>query len=97
MRANPAYERTRARPLATLRTLNDWITALAQKRSYVLADYYAPMLDARAQLAEDLADDGLHPNAKGYRLMAPIVLGAIDRAFPSVPAQPAARKKRLFN
>jgi hypothetical protein len=27
----------------------------------------------------DLSDDGLHPNAKGYRVMSPIALEAIGR------------------
>ena len=42
----------------------------------------------------DLADDGLHPNAKGYRLMAPIALAAIDNvANPDV--KPAKKKAGL--
>lgn len=96
MRVNPAFERTRARPPATLRTFNEWLTTLARARNYILVDYYTPLLDSRAQLAEDLADDGLHPNAKGYRTMAPIVLAAIERAFPSTQSQPSQRRKRLF-
>ena len=30
----------------------------------------------------DMADDGLHPNAKGYRVMAPIALAAIEKQTP---------------
>jgi lysophospholipase L1-like esterase len=40
-------------------------------------------------LKADLADDGLHPNSKGYRIMAPIALEAIDKVL-----QPPAQKKR---
>jgi lysophospholipase L1-like esterase len=29
----------------------------------------------------DLADDGLHPNAAGYKLMAPIAQAAIDKSL----------------
>lgn len=97
MKSNPAFERSRMRPPATIRTLNEWIQSFARQRNYVVVDYYTPLLDGRAQLAEDLADDGLHPNAKGYRVMAPAVLSAIDRAFPQAPPQPPPRKRRLFN
>jgi hypothetical protein len=29
----------------------------------------------------DLSDDGLNPNAKGYRVMSPVALEAIGRAL----------------
>jgi hypothetical protein len=46
----------------------------------------------------DLADDGLHPNSKGYRIMAPLALEAIDKTLKqSVPlTQPPTRKRRLL-
>lgn len=94
MGKDPAFERSRLRPPATIRTFNEWLQGFARQRKYVVVDYYTPLLDARAQLAEDLADDGLHPNAKGYRVMAPAVLQAIDKLSPK--AQPPARKRRLF-
>ena len=46
--------------------------------------------------AEDrtlVADDGLHPNTKGYRVMAPIALEAINRAGAQ---QPQKKKRKLF-
>jgi lysophospholipase L1-like esterase len=36
-------------------------------------------------LKRDLADDGLHPNVSGYKVMAPLAEGAIEKAL----AQPA--------
>jgi lysophospholipase L1-like esterase len=94
MSRNPAFERTRQRPPATLQTFNTWLQTFAAQRKYILVDYYKPLLDARGQLAAELADDGLHPNSQGYRLMAPVLLTAVDQAFPK--AQPSGRRKRLF-
>ena len=38
------------------------------------------MVDAKGFLQAELADDGLHPNSAGYRVMAPVALAAIDKA-----------------
>jgi lysophospholipase L1-like esterase len=32
-------------------------------------------------LKKDLADDGLHPNAAGYKIMAPLAEAAISKAI----------------
>src|SRR5260370_39130457 len=50
------------------------------------------MVDRAGYLKTDLADDGLHPNSAGYRVMGPIALDAIDRniARPAGVAAPAA-------
>jgi lysophospholipase L1-like esterase len=34
-------------------------------------------------MKRDLSDDGLHPNAAGYKIMAPLVEKAIVRALTS--------------
>ncbi len=41
-------------------------------------DYYAAMVDAHDALRKELSDDGLHPNAAGYKVMAPLSQKAID-------------------
>jgi lysophospholipase L1-like esterase len=43
-------------------------------------------------LQASLAEDGLHPNAAGYKIMAPLALAAIDHALRS-PAPPAKKKR----
>jgi hypothetical protein len=46
-----------------------------------------------------MADDGLHPNAKGYRVMAPIALKGVDQALAQHSATeqtPAAKKHFIF-
>jgi lysophospholipase L1-like esterase len=91
---NPNFERTRYRPLATIVTLNNWLKSFCEKRGYTFLNYYLAMADPQGFLQRDLADDGLHPNSRGYRIMAPLALDAIERAF--TPPQPEKKKKRLF-
>jgi lysophospholipase L1-like esterase len=92
--ANPAFERTRQRPLTAILEMNRWIQAFCEKRGYVYLNYYPAMAGPDGQLAPNLADDGLHPNAAGYRIMAPLALAAIEKALG--PAKPGERRRRLF-
>jgi lysophospholipase L1-like esterase len=39
------------------------------------------MVDDKGLLQRDLSDDGLHPNDKGYAVMAPLAQKAIDQAL----------------
>jgi len=39
------------------------------------------MVDSRGMMQQNLADDGLHPNAAGYRVMAPLADAAIAKAL----------------
>lgn len=91
---NPRFEMTRTRPPAVINELNAWIRAFCEKRGYVLVNYHDAMKNHEGQLQADLADDGLHPNAKGYRVMAPLALEGIEKALN--PPQPERRRRRLF-
>lgn len=90
---NPAWQVTRRRPMATILELNRAILALARERNYGYVDYVSAMVDPAGFLRADLADDGLHPNATGYRIMAPLAQAAIDEA---VKPEPAQKKRRRF-
>jgi len=92
---DPAYERTLTRPPSTIRTLNDWIKSLCAKRNFTYVDYYSKVVDGSGFLKTDLSDDGLHPNGAGYRLMAPVVLDAINHLTTAGP-QPEPKKHKLF-
>ncbi len=82
---NPAWEHTKRRPPATIRALNSWIESFCRQRGYVYVDYFSVLVDSAGYLRAELADDGLHPNAAGYRLMAPVVLAAIEKALAPAP------------
>jgi len=77
--------RTRQRPTATLRELNGWLSAYAAKNGHVYLDYFAATADANGLLRPELNDDGLHPNAKGYAVMAPLAEKAIAEALRKAP------------
>ena len=93
---NPAYEMSKTRPPIFIHALNEWIQKLCEQRDYVYLNYYAAMVDASGQMQSDLSDDGLHPNSKGYRVMAPLALQSIEKALgkPAAPAPPSKPAKR---
>jgi lysophospholipase L1-like esterase len=90
---DPRFERTPERPLVSIRALNDWLQRYCNGRNCVYLDYWSKMVDESGQLKAEYADDGLHPNAAGYRVMAPLALEVIDRVVPPA-AQPKPRRKR---
>jgi len=44
-------------------------------------DYFSAMVDDKGLLKKDLAEDGLHPNAVGYRIMGPLAETAIQKVL----------------
>ena len=61
--------------------LNQWIRRYAASHGHGYLDYSAALSDEKGMLKPDLSDDGLHPNAKGYSLMAPLAEKAITDAL----------------
>ncbi len=43
------------------------------------------MVDDKGMLKRELSDEGLHPNASGYKIMAPLAEKAIARAIARRP------------
>lgn len=91
---NPAYEQTRVRPPIYIRALNDWLQSFCAQRHYTYLNYYSSMIDKSGAMQADLADDGLHPNSKGYRIMAPLALAAIESTVGSGSTQRREKKRR---
>ena len=63
--------------------LNHWLQdycAMASNGCTYL-DYFGALVDDKGLLKKDLADDGLHPNAAGYKIMAPLAEAAIEKAL----------------
>ncbi len=61
-------------------TLNAWLKKYCADNGLVYLDYFSPMVDARGMLKADLTQDGLHPNAAGFAVMAPLAQAAIEQA-----------------
>lgn len=93
--ANPAWEQTKSRPPVYIDELNDWLQRLCSQRGYTYLNYFAAMVDSADRMKDDLTDDGLHPNPKGYRIMAPLVLEAVQKTLKpkAAPAVETAKKR----
>jgi lysophospholipase L1-like esterase len=80
-KAGQAIVRTVQRPPAQILALNAWMKKYAAENGLVYLDYYAATVDDKGFLKVELADDGLHPNAKGYAAMKPLVESAVQAAL----------------
>ncbi len=90
---NGGTPQTTQRPPASILELNRWLREMCKVRGLFYLDYFSSMVDGSGLLQATLADDGLHPNAAGYKIMAPLAQAAIEAALRSTA--PAARKKRF--
>jgi lysophospholipase L1-like esterase len=66
------------RPPEKILELNAWIKKYAAANGYTYLDYFSATVDDQGLLKRDLSEDGLHPNAKGYAVMAPLAEQAIQ-------------------
>jgi acyl-CoA thioesterase-1 len=69
------------RPPEKILQLNEWIKKYASEHGDVYLDYFTSMADEKGFLKGDLTYDGLHPNAAGYAVMAPLAEVAIQQAL----------------
>jgi lysophospholipase L1-like esterase len=76
-----ARKQTEHRPPADILKLNAWLREYAATAHAVYADYYSALVDDKGMLREGYSEDGLHPNGKGYELMAPLAEAAIQKAL----------------
>ena len=74
-------KQTVSRPPADILKLNAWLRDYSAKAHALFADYYAATVDDKGMLREGYSDDGLHPNLKGYELLAPVAESAIRKAL----------------
>jgi lysophospholipase L1-like esterase len=67
------------RPPSDIVLLNEWLKKYAEQVHAIYVDYFSALVDSSGFLKEGYSMDGLHPNDKGYALMAPLVQAAIEK------------------
>jgi lysophospholipase L1-like esterase len=72
---------TGQRPPEKILALNRWLRDYAEKNNFVYLDYFGATVDDKGMLRKELTFDGLHPNAAGYEVMAPLAEQAIAKAL----------------
>ena len=71
------------RPTEKIVALNRWLQDFCATASGNCAylDYFSALVDDKGLMKKDLADDGLHPNAAGFKIMAPLAEAAIENTL----------------
>ncbi len=77
----PRVKMTESHPLGDILALNAWMKEYANRAHVIFVDYFTPLVDEKGWLKDPDSADGLHPNADGYKVMAPIAAAAIEKAF----------------
>ncbi len=72
---------TAQRPPEKILALNRWLKDYAEKNNFVYLDYFSATVDDKGMFRKELTYDGLHPNAAGYDVMAPLAEKAIAKAL----------------
>jgi lysophospholipase L1-like esterase len=80
-----AKESFALRPRQRILALNAWLQDYCKQNGLVYLDYFSAMVDDQGMLRRNLSDEGLHPNAAGYKIMAPLAEKAIVRAMAGRP------------
>ncbi len=61
--------------------LNKRIKAYADKNKIPFVDYHSMMKNDKNGMDSDLAEDGVHPTMKGYKIMESLINEAISKVF----------------
>lgn len=76
-----SHPQTGHRPPAQILQLNAWIRSYSAKAKAGYCDYYSALVDGKGMLKKGYSDDGLHPNDRGFALLAPVAEKAIETAL----------------
>ena len=63
-----------------IKELNEWLAEVAKKNNLIFVNYYATMVfPGTVKPLDKITYDGLHPNAKGYQIMATVLLNTLKK------------------
>jgi lysophospholipase L1-like esterase len=69
--------------------LNKWLKEyVAAHPDCLYLDYFTALVDEKGLMKKDLADDGLHPNPAGFKIMAPLAEAASEKALVDPATKP---------
>jgi lysophospholipase L1-like esterase len=68
-------------PAPKIRALNQWLQDYCKSEGIVYVDYYSALADENGAMKAGLSADGVHPNATGYAIMAPLAEAGIQKAL----------------
>lgn len=71
--ANHFYWKPKEKPADTIIALNKTLRHYAEAKGILFVDYYSQMADEHKGLKTEYSDDGVHPNQKGYEIMASLI------------------------
>ena len=69
------------KPTQIVIDLNRRIKLYAEQNTIIYIDYFSAMKNELNGMRKDLANDGIHPNEKGYAIMEPILSKKINQIF----------------
>jgi lysophospholipase L1-like esterase len=72
---------TAQRPPDRILAINRWLKDYAAQIHAVYLDYFSATVDDKGFFKAEITNDGLHPNAAGYAIMAPLAEKAIAQAL----------------
>lgn len=81
-------------PASQMLALNTWVASYCAASHFVYLDYHSALVGGDGQMRADVSDDGVHPNTKGYTILAPLVEAAIAEALKRRPAGAAPANVR---
>lgn len=70
-------------PIHRIRVMNAWLRQFCKRHHYPFVDYYGAMAQPDGAMKTGLTFDGVHPNAKGFAIMAPLAEKGIAQALSS--------------
>jgi lysophospholipase L1-like esterase len=68
-------------PAPKIKALNNWLQGYCVNHSVTYLDYYSAMADENGGMKPGISFDGVHPNAQGYAVMAPLAQAAVDKTL----------------
>ena len=80
----PVYDypwRPGLNPSEKIIEINEWLKNYSEENGHSYVDFHSEMKNDQNGLSKELAEDGVHPTAKGYSEMEKILQKTLDKVF----------------